>query len=99
MLLLRSIFQVGGNFAFLALAVSTHLVGVGLHPHQVDDASQTLFASDWHLQWHDRASESLCQRIEHAGSIGPVAIHAADHDHAWQLDFFAVAPHPLSHDL
>ena len=41
--------QVGGDLAFLALAVSIGGVGVGLHANQVHDAVEIAFGSDGDL--------------------------------------------------
>src|SRR5690348_14649770 len=84
--------QVRGNFAFLALAVATHVVGVGLHADEVDDPAQALFASDGHLQGHDGAAEGGGQRFQHAGGVGAFAVHAGGDDYAREVELVGVVP-------
>ena len=91
--------HVGGDGAFLAFAVSTHLVGVGLHADEIDDAAETFLAADGELQRSDSAAEGVGERFEYAVSVGAVAVHAVDDDHARQVDVGAVIPNPLGHDL
>ena len=91
--------HIGGNRAFLALAVSAHLVGVGLHADEIDNAAETLLAADGKLQRGDGAAEGAGERFERAVGVGALAIHAVDDDHARQVDFVAVIPDALGHDL
>src|SRR5262249_2340234 len=85
--------------SFFSFAISTHLVGVGLHAHQIDDSRQILFTSDRKLQWRHRTSECIRQRIHHALRVRALAIHTADDDHARQIDLVAVVAHPLCDNL
>jgi len=91
--------HIGGDGAFLALAVSAHVVGVGLHADEIDDAAETLLSADRELQRRDRAAESVGERFEHAVSVGALPVHAVDDDHARQVNFIAVSPDALGHDL
>ena len=91
--------HVGGDRAFLALAISAHVVGVGLHADEINDASETLLSADRELQRSDGAAERVGERFEHAVGVGAIAIHTVDDDHSRQVDFIAVSPDTLSHNL
>src|SRR4051812_28422607 len=88
-----------GNGSFLTFAISAHLVGVGLHVHQVDDTLQTFFAADGDLHGDDLASESGDERLHHMIEAGAVAVHSAGDDDARQVDIFGKLPHALGDDF
>ena len=87
------------GIGFLALAVSAHLVGVGLHADEIDDAAETLLAADGKLQRGDGSAEGVGKRFERAIGVGAIAIHAVDDDHARQVDLVAIIPDTLGHNL
>ena len=76
--------QVVGNRSDLRLAVAAHLVGVGLHLHQVDDAGEALLRADRQLHRNHGAAEGVGQRLHHAIEVGAVAVHAGADDGARQ---------------
>ena len=77
---LSLIFQVSGDFGFLAFAVSPQFVGIRFHLNQIDHASKILFLADGQLQRNNCAPKCRGQRFENAICVGAVAIHVADHD-------------------
>ena len=91
--------QVGGNFCFFAFAIAAHLVGVGLHADEIDDAGETFFGADRELDGDDVASEIFSMRLENAVGVSAVAVHAIDHDQARGVVFLAVIPDALRDDF
>ena len=72
--LLRGVGQVGGNFAFLALAIAVGSVGVGLHRDQVDDAFEIALGADGKLNGDGGAAEIGLDAFEGAVEAGAFAI-------------------------
>ena len=91
--------HVGGDGADRRLAVAAHLVGVGLHLHQVDDAGEALFGADGQLHRNDGASKGGGERFHHAVEVGALAVHAGADDDARQRELVVVMPNALGHDL
>ncbi len=85
--------------ADLGLAVAAHLVGVGLHLHQVDDPSEALFGADGQLHRNHGSPESRGERFHHPIEVGALAIHAGTNNGAGQSELVAVVPDALSDDL
>ena len=91
--------HVGRNVADLGFAVAAHFVGVSLHPHQVDDAAETLLRTDGQLHRNHGAPERRGQRFHHAGEVGALAVHARADDGARQGELVAVMPDALGDDF
>ena len=92
-------FHVGGNRADLRLAVAAHLVGVGVHLDQVDDAGKALLRAHGQLNGNHGAAEGGGQRIHHAGKVGALAVHASADDGARQQKLVGIVPDALGHDF
>ena len=84
--------QIRRDRPFFAFAIATHLVGVGFHRDQVDHAFQVLLAADGNLYRDNLAAKSVAQAFQRGLIIGALAVHAADYDHARQLDLFRILP-------
>ncbi len=93
------VFQVSGDFGFLAFAIAAEFVGVSLHLDQVDHAVEILFLADGQFQRNDRAPECAGQRFQNAFGVGALAVHAAGNDQSWRLELFAIVPDPLGNDF
>ena len=87
--------KIVGNGADLGFAVAAHLVGVGLHLHQIDHAGEALLGADGQLHRNHGASEGRGQRLHHAIEVGALAIHAGADDDAGQRQLVAIIPDAL----
>ena len=92
-------FHVGGNRSDLRLAVATHLVGVGVHLHQVDHSGETLLRSYRQLNGNHGAPEGRGQRLHHAGKVGALAVHAGADNGARQQELVGIVPDALGDDF
>ena len=93
------LFHVGGDGADLRLAVAAHLVGVGVHLHQVDDAGEALLRADGQLNGNHGAAEGGGERFHHAGEVGALAVHASADDGARHEKFVGIVPDALGDDF
>ena len=96
---LRLILKIGGDLRLFAFAVPAHLVGIGLHADEVDDAGQTFFGADGELDGNDVAAEGGGQRFHDTLGVGAIAIHAIHDDEARRLIFLAIIPDTLGDDF
>src|SRR6185437_5216106 len=87
--------EVGGDFTLLALAIATHVVAVGLHADQVNDAAEVLLTADGQLQRHDCATEGGGQGFQNAAGVGALAVHTAGHNHPRQVELVSIIPNAL----
>ncbi len=96
---LRLGLHVVGNGPNLGLAVAAHIVGVGLHLHQIDHAGEALLRADRKLHRNDAATEAVGQRFHYPREVGTLAIHASADDGARQRKPVGVIPYALGNDF
>ena len=91
--------HVGGNVFDAGAAVAAHLIVVGLHLDQIDDALEVLFGSDGELDGNDVTAKGGGERFHDALKIGALAVHAGADDDAGKTEFVGEVPDLLGDDL
>ena len=69
--------------------------GVVLHVQQVDDGPEVIASTDWHLDRHGVAAETLLHLADHAVEVGAHAVHLVDEHEAGHRVLVGLAPHGL----
>src|ERR1035438_1783507 len=96
---LRLFFHVSGNGTNRGFSIAAHVVGVGVHLDQVNDAGKALLGTDRQLNGDHGAAKGIRQRIHHAGKVGALAVHASADDGARQQKFVGIVPDALGDDF
>jgi len=91
--------HVGGDIFDAGAAVAAHLIVVGLHLDQIDDALKVLFGSDGELDGNDVTAKGRGERFHDALKVGALAVHAGADDDAGQTEFIGEVPDLLGDDL
>ena len=99
MRLLSGLHEVGGDVAFLALAVAVVGVGVRLHADQVDYALELAFGADGEMNGDGGAAEELLDAFESALEAGAFAVELINNDGAGKIEFVGEAPHLFGLDF
>ncbi len=84
--------KLGRDRPFFAFSATSHFVCVSLHGDQVDHALEALLAADRNLHRNHQPAEGADQAFQCGFIVGALAVHAAHHDDARQVDLVSVLP-------
>ena len=89
----------GGNFFNGRFSITVRGVDVRFHGHEINDAAESFFAADGHLQGDHVAAENVLERFHGAFETGEFAVHPGEHEGAGNVVLGAIIPNFFGGDL
>src|SRR6266446_3976691 len=80
-------------------SIAAGSVDMRFHGHEINDAAESFFAADGHLQGDYVAAENLLERFHGAFETGEFAVHPGEHESAGNVVLRAVIPNFFRGDL
>src|SRR5229473_7059307 len=88
-----------GDFFDGGLTVAIGLVDVRFHSYQINDAAESFFAADGHLERNHVAAKNFLERFHRTLETGKLAVHPGEHKGAGYVVLRAIVPDFFCGDL